>query len=156
MELGGQKEELSRPDTRLQLQEESWTGKNHQLQVPTGKDVHCVSYEKSTTPATQPRANRHHSELLLFSNGLSFKITTPNFLLLHKILSLVVGLAYGFDRSLFVQNYNSLLFPNKPSFAGKITISFLKSTQFSHTYSTLPLKCESRQRQQTIRAAMFP
>ena len=33
--------------------EESSTGKNHQLQAPAGKDVHCMSYKKLTTPATQ-------------------------------------------------------------------------------------------------------
>ena len=104
MESGGQKEELSCPATRLQLQEESWIGKNHELLVPTEKDVHCFSYKKSTTPATQPTENCCHPELLFF-HGLSFKITTANFLLLHKttFLSLVVGLACGFCHSLFAQ-----------------------------------------------------
>ena len=29
--------------------EESSTRSDHQLQAPTGKDVHCISYQKSTT-----------------------------------------------------------------------------------------------------------
>nr|XP_033713446.1 centrosomal protein of 44 kDa isoform X2 [Tursiops truncatus] len=53
--------------------EESSTGKNHASQVPTGKDVHGVSYKKLTTPATQPVRNRHHPELSLFSDGLFSK-----------------------------------------------------------------------------------
>lgn len=53
---------------------------------PKGKDVHCTSYKKLSTPATQPGRHRHHPALLLFCNGLSFKIIPPNFLPpLHKI-----------------------------------------------------------------------
>jgi len=90
--------------TQYQLQEElSITNpteepsleKNHQLQVPAEKDVHCISYKKSTNSATQ--AMKNHPTLLLFSNGLLFKTTPPNFLFLHKIMFLsFVRFAYGF------------------------------------------------------------
>ena len=48
----------------------------------------------------------------------------PDFLpFLYKITSLsFVGLAYGFCHCLLVLIYNSLLFLNKPIFAGKITV----------------------------------
>ena len=78
--------------------------KNHQQEriikyrTSTGKDIHCISYKKSTPSATQPMKNHIHLELSLFSNGLSFKTTLPNFFLfLYKIISLsFVGLAYSF------------------------------------------------------------
>ena len=50
-----------------------------------GKDAHCISYKKWTTPVTQPMTNGHHSKHLLFSNGLPFKTTLPNFLLFYKV-----------------------------------------------------------------------
>lgn len=43
------------------------------------------SIRKRLTPATQPKKSCHHLELLLFSEGLSFKTISPDFLLLHKI-----------------------------------------------------------------------
>ena len=82
--------------------EESSTGKNHQLQAPVGKDVHCMSYKKLTTPATHTMRTCHHPQFLLFCNGLSFKTTSPNFLLLcHKISPspLFVELGYGFAKA---------------------------------------------------------
>lgn len=82
--------------------EESSTGKNHQFQAPVGKDVHCMSYKKLTTPATQTMRTCHHPQFLLFCNGLSFKTTSPNFLLLcHKISPspLFVELGYGFAKA---------------------------------------------------------
>lgn len=66
MELADQKGELSCSTTQSQQEEES-TGKNHQLQVPTGKDVQGISYKKSTSPATQPETtstlNSHFSPM---------------------------------------------------------------------------------------------
>ena len=58
---------------------------------PNRKSVHCISYIKSTTPATQPVRKCHHSELSLFSNGLSFK-TNPPFSL-QRSSPLFVGFA---------------------------------------------------------------
>ncbi|XP_059262520.1 molecular chaperone MKKS isoform X2 [Mustela nigripes] len=61
-------------------------GKNHQLQVPAGKDVHCLSYKKWSIPAPQPMTSCHQPELLwFFSNGLLFKTILLDFLLLQKI-----------------------------------------------------------------------
>ena len=55
-----------RKNCRLQTPtEESPTRRNHQLQAPTGKDVHCVSYMKSNTPAIQPARNHHYPKLSL-------------------------------------------------------------------------------------------
>ena len=42
---------------------------------------------------------------------------------------LIIGLAYGLCCSLRVLNCNSMLFPYKPVFAGKITVLFLRSTE---------------------------
>lgn len=89
MELGNQKGELScsttisggikAPNRRINRKESSVTG-------PPGDDVHCTSYKKLTTPATQPMSNRHHPKLSLFSNRLLFKTSPPSFFLfLHKI-----------------------------------------------------------------------
>ena len=49
--------------------------RNCQLQIPTGKDMHCISSKTLATPTTQSMRNHHHLELLLFS-----KTTPPNFL----------------------------------------------------------------------------
>lgn len=47
-----------RPNRRMS------TGENLQnLRAPAGKDVHCLSYEQSTTPEIQPRKNRKHPDL---------------------------------------------------------------------------------------------
>lgn len=117
MEREGHKGALSHRTTRCQLQ------------TPTGKDVHCVSYKTSTTLVTQPMRNGYLPELSLFFIGLSLKTILPNFFFfLHKItFPSFVGLAYGFCNSLLVPNFNSLLFSNKPIFAGKIAVWFLRS-----------------------------
>lgn len=69
-------------------------GNSYHSQASTRRDVHCTSYKKSTTPATQPMRNCHHSEFSRFSKGLSFKTTAPRqppphppntFLFLYKI-----------------------------------------------------------------------
>lgn len=82
-----------------------------QLQTPKGKEVHCTSYKKLTRPATHPMRNNYHHELALSSNGLSFKITASNslLLLLHKItfLSFVCG-TYRFCHSLHAPDCNFL------------------------------------------------
>lgn len=72
--------------------------KTHQLQAPTGKDVHCLFYKKSTTPTTQPMKDHHNPELLFFSNGPSFKITPHNVLLLPPKITFfpVCCTCYGF------------------------------------------------------------
>lgn len=44
--------------------EESSTSKDYRLEVQTGKDTHCISYEKPTTPITQSTRN---PGLMLFS-----------------------------------------------------------------------------------------
>lgn len=64
--------------------EESSIGKQCELWGPTGKDAPHISYKKQTIPVIQPTRSHHHPELLLSSNGLSFKRTPPNFLLLLK------------------------------------------------------------------------
>ena len=55
-------------------------------QAPTGKDVHYISYKKSTIPATQPKRNHYHPEFLLFSNEFSFNTTPPNFFFFNTYL----------------------------------------------------------------------
>lgn len=57
--------------TRSQLQaptEELSTGKDGQLETPTGKDV-IASPIRKTASASQPMKTCHHPELLLLSNG---------------------------------------------------------------------------------------
>lgn len=95
------------------------------LQAPTGKDVHGISYKKLTTPTTQPVRNHYGPELLLFTNRLLFKITPANFLL-HKIKFFFVRPADGFWHSLLIPDCDSLPFPNKLLFAGKIHGLFSK------------------------------
>ena len=89
--------------THLKYHRNSVIGKTVNQQTPTRRsinrktlsvtgldrnDVHCVSWRKLATPAAKP-ITCHHPEFLLFSNGLSFKTTPPNFLLfLYKIMFL--------------------------------------------------------------------
>ena len=54
--------------------------RNCQLQIPTGKEVHCISSKTLANPTTQSTRNNHYFELLLFSNRVSLKTTPPNFL----------------------------------------------------------------------------
>lgn len=91
------------------------TGKNDQLRAPKGKEVHCVSYRKSTTPALS-QGKGHHPELLPLSNGLLFKTTPPNALVfsLKSGSALVCWIGLCFCCSLFVLDSKSLLFPKKP------------------------------------------
>ena len=75
------------------LTEESSGEKSDQLQAPRGKDIHCISHKKSTTPATQPFGNHHDLDFCYFfpPNGLLFGKNPPSFiLLLHKIMFLFV------------------------------------------------------------------
>ena len=116
----GQKGEPSHSTTPGQLQEEVVMyrpqQKNHLYRKDlwnTRQEVHCISYKKSTTPATQPWET----------------VSTWTFFLCKTGFLLFVGLAYGFCYSLLVPNSNSLLFPDKPIFASKITVLFLRSTQ---------------------------
>ena len=78
--------------------------RNCQLQIPTGKDVHCISSKTLATPTTQSMRNHHHLELLLFSNRLSLKTPPPPtsyfFSIKQHSSPLFVGLAYGFWVSL--------------------------------------------------------
>lgn len=99
---------------------------NHQLQAPTRKDVHRISCKKLTTPATQPVRNHYGPELLLFTNRLLFNITPANFLLHKMTFVSFVRPACGFWHSLLMPDCNSLPFPNKLLFAGKIHGLFSK------------------------------
>lgn len=104
--------------------------RNHQRQLRQGKKiVHCISYKKSTTPATQPMRKHHPPRLSLSSNGLSLRTTHTNFLLLlHKIMFLFFvccNCLWFCYYSLHVPNHNSVLFLNEPTFAGKITYCFI-------------------------------
>lgn len=77
--------------------------RNCQLQIPTGKDVRCISSKTLATPTTQSMRNHHHLELLLFSNRLSLKTPPPTsyfFSIKQHSSPLFVGLAYGFWVSL--------------------------------------------------------
>ena len=73
--------------------------RNCQLQIPTGKDVRCISSKTLATATTQSTRNHHHLELLLFSNRLSLKTTpVPTFYFFsikQHSSPLFVGLAYG-------------------------------------------------------------
>ena len=88
--------------------------------VPTGNDASRIPHKRSATSARELMRNHRRPELLLLSNRLLFRTTPANFLLLPHKVSLFIRLAYGFFHSLLVSRCNSLLFPNKPSFAGKI------------------------------------
>lgn len=83
------------------------------------------------------------SRRLLFSSGLSFKTIPPNMPpVCQKIPFLsFVGLVYGFCCSLLVLSCNSLLFPNKSIFAGKITdcLMFKANGHFWHRAKALSL-----------------
>lgn len=101
---------------------------------PTRKDVHRISYKKSIVTETLHSRNEKPScpwtvislnyYLLLFSNGLSKQPSHLSPFSLYLYSPLFVGLACGFCYNLLVPNCNSLLFPNKPVFAGKITFIF--------------------------------
>lgn len=120
-----------RKNCQLQTQMEPSTGENRQSQALTRKDAHCISYKKSTTSATLPVRNHRHPKLMVFSHGLSFKTTAPNFplLLVYKIsVPLLCWTCLWFCRSFHVPSCNSLLFPNKLTFPDKITVSFLGLT----------------------------
>lgn len=94
--------------------------KNHQqLWAPTETDP---TKSWLTTPTTQPMRNRHLPELI-FIQWNFIQTTLANFLVfLHKItVPLLFWFAYDLCQSLFDPNCNSLLFWNKPIFAGKIT-----------------------------------
>lgn len=53
----------------------------------------CISYKKSTTPATQPMRSHHYSKLLFLCNGLLFKTIPPNSSLFSiKIMLFPLGL----------------------------------------------------------------
>ena len=61
-----------------------WGGKESDMTERlnwTGKDVHCISYKKLTTPAAQSMRNLRHPELSLFSNIFSLQTIPSNFLL---------------------------------------------------------------------------
>lgn len=106
--------------------------KNHQDRATNGRPqgVHSISYNISTTPATQPIWNLHMLKLLIFSSERLFK-TSHNFLFLHKITYLSsVELAYAFCYSLPVPNCNSCCSQINPFFAGKNNL-FLRSTKVS-------------------------
>lgn len=100
----------SERSAHMQYQERSNYRKDCQWQTPTEKiirieppmaglnikGVHSISYNISTTPATQPIWNLHMLKLLIFSSERLFK-TSHNFLFLHKITYLSsVELAYAF------------------------------------------------------------
>lgn len=92
------------------------------FQVPRGKDIHCISHKKSTTPTPQPMRN-NHPELFAF---LQFKTTPPDFLLHHKITfcSFVYWSRLCFCYSLLVLNGKFLLLQNKSMFAGQVNFIF--------------------------------
>lgn len=134
----------SERSAHMQYQERSNYRKDCQWQTPTEKiirieppmaslnikGVHSISYNISTTPATQPIWNLHMLKLLIFSSERLFK-TSHNFLFLHKITYLSsVELAYAFCYSLPVPNCNSCCSQINPFFAGKNNL-FLRSTKVS-------------------------
>ena len=91
MELGGQTGETQHRPTSITERTVNYRPqeRKHQLQAPTGKTVHRISYKKLTTPGTQPMRNHHHPELSLFSNEFSLKTIFLNFLIfLYKIMFL--------------------------------------------------------------------
>jgi len=100
------------------LTEESSTGKNDQLQGPTGKDLYCISYKK--LPPQLVDEKHLYPEHVLFSKGLCFKTTFPT-LSPWSNIPLLSWTYLWFCHSSFVLNCNSLLLPNKLIFAGKIT-----------------------------------
>ena len=84
----------------------------------------CVSYRKLTTPVTQSVRNRHHPKHSFFSNRLLFK-TIPFNLPFSTFLFIVLDLPTAFAIACFSQIAVSLIFLNKPNFAGKIISYFI-------------------------------
>ena len=75
---------------KCQLQtptEESSTREDHQFQAPKGKDGHCISYKKSTTPQL-----RQFLQWMDFPSKQSLPISSNNI----PFPFFVGGLAYGF------------------------------------------------------------
>lgn len=97
--------------------------------------------KRGVTPPPQwrePMRNSHHPELLLFSHGLYFKTACLNcLLLLHLVIfpSFVYSACLWLCHSMNVLDCISLLFPNKPIFAGKITFLFKVNTCLQLTHA---------------------
>lgn len=140
MEQGGQKGEARRGSTvplninykkKCPLRtpmEESSAGKDHHLQAPKGKGVHCISYKTQTTPAAHPVSNPHGH--VLSSTGLLFKTTPPNFLLLSQKITFVSFICWAglwFCHTCMSQNTIFCYSQINPFLLGK-ELSFLKFT----------------------------
>ena len=125
------------PITQCQLQEElSVTEpnrriinrKNDQLLALPGKDIHWIFPKKSNTPATHSPMKTIITLNFCFSpmDFHSKQLLPTSFFFCIKSCSspLLAGFVYGFANSLQIMDFN-LLFPNKPTFAGKITDCFI-------------------------------
>lgn len=127
--------------------EEFSTGekKKKQLQDLTGKDAHCVSHMESTTHATWPMRNHYHPLVSLFSKGLSFQTSPPNFLLLlHQVTFLSFGCwtCLWFCFTLIILNCKSAI-PKETHFAGKnnyfkVSMTWCQRSRIQRRWSTIP------------------
>lgn len=112
-------------------------GKESSVTGPNREKCTCISYEKSTTSATQPV--RGHLHLNSCFSPADFPLTPPlptsSSFIKQYFSPLFVGLAHGFCSSLFVPDFNFPLFPNKHIFASKITVLLLRSINPNQTLS---------------------
>lgn len=120
---------------------------------PTGDDVYCVSNKNRP-----PQQLGQWETIISLNSCLSpmdvcLKQPLPTFpLLLHKITFLsFVGRRCRFCHSPFVPNCDSLLILKQPTFAGKITVLFLKSTAENSRWVNKP-----RQHAKEVRAMRYP
>lgn len=97
-----------RPNRIIHKKESSITGHGERCTLHLLQEIQYLGNSVKEKP--------HHPELLLFSNGFSFKTTLPNFLpVLYKItfLSFVCWMCLRFSHSLHILKCHFLLFPNK-------------------------------------------
>lgn len=118
-------EDLSTTDSELNHPQQSRTVS---YKTPCSPPAKMNIASPARNCPSKPMTNSHHPKPF-FSDRLSFKTTSPNFLFLKiMFLSFVCWTCLSFPRNVHVPNYNSLLFPNYPIFAGKVL--FLRLAKF--------------------------
>ena len=101
-------------------------GKESSITIPTGKDIHCISYKTLTIPITQPMRNNYHPELTFFQCSF-IQNNHCQLLFLYKIifLSFVCWILLWSFAITCLSQIVILLFLNSPIFAGKIAHCFI-------------------------------
>lgn len=116
--------------------EEGPTEKDHQLQAPRGKEIHCISHKKQITPAAQSVRNRITlNSCFSPTDFLKQSLPTSSFFSIKQcFLLLWVGLAEGLVSArtswIAVVCYSQM----NLSFATKITGSFVFKANIVNSY----------------------